>query len=443
MNYYLKKALPLSILLVAFISVQRFSLFPIGSKSIYWACFFVILAILWKARFTFFENENRNATLIVDLFLIWNVVAILRGPFYAESYWDWKNLIGTSMDLLFPVLIFVATNNQILQSILSFYIKITIPFFIFLVPFLPIGQWGWYMFPISFLMLFLPVLKRNWKWVLLALTAITIGGGLATRSFVLKYGIPIFLMVLYYFRLLPWTTGVIKFGRYFLLVLPWVLFVLAVTGVFNVFKIGENSGQEYVTTSVNNKGQIIEQSAVSDTRSFLFIEVLQSAVKYNYWFLGHSAARGNETTFFAVVDEITVGDKNERMRNEVNVLNVFTWTGVIGVILYFLVFIRAGYFAIHRSNNIFSKIIGLYVSFRWVYAWIEDFYSFDLNNYVIWLMIGICFSESFRRMNDAEVKLWVRGIFDRHYATAFQYYTLIKKDYSDEDKFSENFRINY
>ena len=105
----------------------------------------------------------------------------------------------------------------------------------------------------------------------------------------------------------------------------------------------------------------------------------------------------------------------ERFSNEVSVLNVFTWTGLIGVLLYFLVFFRASYLAVNKSNNIYMKIVGLYVAFRWAYAWVEDFNRFDLSNLFLWIMIGMCFSNSFRAMNNLEVKFWVRGVFEKRY----------------------------
>ena len=37
------------------------------------------------------------------------------------------------------------------------------------------------------------------------------------------------------------------------------------------------------------------------------------------------------------------------------------------------IFWRASYLAITKSKNIFIPIIGIYIAFRWMFAWIEDF----------------------------------------------------------------------
>lgn len=62
---------------------------------------------------------------------------------------------------------------------------------------------------------------------------------------------------------------------------------------------------------------------------------------------------------------------------------------------------------VSKSNNIFIKYLGCFVAFRWAYGWIEDMYSFQPMILALWMMIGMCISEKFRNMNDAEMKLWL------------------------------------
>lgn len=55
-------------------------------------------------------------------------------------------------------------------------------------------------------------------------------------------------------------------------------------------------------------------------------------------------------------------------------------------------------------------LIGLYVAFRWCYAWVEDFNRIDLSNLYLWITIGICYSKAFREKTDQEIKNWANGI---------------------------------
>ena len=59
--------------------------------------------------------------------------------------------------------------------------------------------------------------------------------------------------------------------------------------------------------------------------------------------------------------------------------------------------------------------MGIYVAFRWFYSWVEDINNFSLNYFMLLLMIGLCFSHSFRIMSNYEVAIWARGIFDKRY----------------------------
>ena len=113
----------------------------------------------------------------------------------------------------------------------------------------------------------------------------------------------------------------------------------------------------------------------------------------------------------------------ERFANEVSILNVFTWTGILGVVLYFLVFLRATYLAVNKSNSYFMRLIGLNVAFRWAYGWIEDFSRFDLSYLFLWIMIGMCYSKSFRMMNDLQIRYWVNGLIEEKYIRRLRAYT--------------------
>lgn len=104
---------------------------------------------------------------------------------------------------------------------------------------------------------------------------------------------------------------------------------------------------------------------------------------------------------------------DDKPGNEVAILNIFTWTGIVGVIFYFLIFSKASYLAINYSNNIFSKILGLFIGFCWCYAWVEDINYFTLTTFFLWIMIGLCFSKDFRKMNNSQVAYWANNIFEK------------------------------
>lgn len=395
-----------------------------GSTALWWLIMILIILIFVVAKFRLFEKENKKDVTIVTIYLIWNIFSVIRGTFVAETYWDWKGLIGNAFALLIPVIVYTASNNSTLQSILSFFVKYCLIISIPVLITFPMGYWGWYFFPISLLVLFLPTLKTFWKVLLILISFVAIFGDLSVRSHVIKYFIPFLLLGIYYFRHFMATDKVIRIVRKVFIITPWIFLVLGVTGIFNIFLIKEYVKASFVPQSTNAEGETKEQDITEDSRTFIYYEVLTSAINHNYWILGRSPARGNDTTTFAKsMEEIT--GRRERLRNEAGVPNIFTWTGIIGIIFYFLVFLKASRLAVYNSKNIFIKLIGLFVAFRWLYGWVEDDASFTMNTFVIWFMIAICFSKSLRDMNNFEVKLWARGIFENNYSMLLK---ALKKD---------------
>lgn len=338
----------------------------------------------------------------------------------ADNYWEWKNLIGTTAVLLLPLSISISSNSSLLQEIFRFWLKYMLPLFFLFLPFIYEREGvGYYLAPLTLFILFMPALKRRWKITLIFYSLFVFLGDIDARSNIIKFSAALLLSFLYIFKALFRTNG-LKFIRICLMISPFVLFGLAITNVFNIFKIDEYVGNVYATNR-DNFGQAEQVSLTVDTRTFIYQEVISSALKYDYWLFGRTPARGNESESFGffLADELNTG-KMERFANEVSILNIFTWTGLVGAILYFFIFYRSTYLAVCKSNNAIIKIVGLYISFRWCYAWVEDFNNFDLSYIFLWIMIGMSFSKSFRHMSDVQITNWVRGVFNIQYKKTYK-----------------------
>lgn len=409
----LNKHLSFCILLITISSVNQWTSLPIGNTVFWWIINIYILFSFYRSRDIFYDRYNDVNIKILLLYLGWNVICIVRGMGVAENYWEWKFLIETGMVLLLPLTIYISTDQLVLRNILRTWTKYALPAFFILFPFFTAGDaLGRYLVPISFFLLLFPLLAPKWKVIALMFSLGVVLAALDARSNVIKFTVSLLFGCLFYFKGFL-SINVLKIARLFFLLVPYLLFFLAFSGQFNVFKIGEYLNRDYSTTVVKD-GQMQEEDLTADTRTLLYEEVFASAQKYNYFLAGRTPARGNESELFGyfLAEELQTG-KMERFSNEVSILNIFTWTGIIGVVLYFLVFYQASYLAIYKSNNFFIKIIGLFVAFRWSYAWIEDFSQFDLSYFFLWVMIGMCFSAEFRKMDNNEMLLWVHRIFSR------------------------------
>lgn len=409
----LKILLTVLLFLVAVQTVSPWSIFPLGTTFLWWGINLMVLIAIFRLKKDFYDAKS-NHNLVIFLYLYWNIICIVRGVFIAENYWEWKNLFTMGFILLLPLTIYISANRLIVQLIFAQYIKYLLPAFVLFAVITDSLAWGVYLIPVSILILFIPLLTKKWQTMVIVIALFAATASLAARSNVIKFVVPMALCSLYYAR--PFVgKKMLSTIRILFLVLPMVLFVLGLTGQFNIFKISEYVEGDLTTTQSDGK----QEDLTADTRTGLYIEVIASAIKNDYVLLGRTPARGNDSVIFgAEIEGLTNTGKLERYTNEVSILNVFTWTGLIGVILYFLIFMRATYLAIHKSNSWYMKILGVYIAFRWTYAWVEDFSRFDLSYILLWLLLGMCFSTSFRNMTNLEFKYWVRGIFDVRYRNA-------------------------
>lgn len=431
-KHFVNYTLPYIIILVAITSVIAFPnpVFPyisiLDNTAISWMLSTSVLIILFFSMIYFYDDINQKNISIITYFVIWTVICIVRGFFAAENYWDIKALITNTFGLLLIVVAYSATNKVIVQTLLLYYVKYALPLFLVLIILINPDAYGFYLVPVSFLLLFIPALTRKNRALLLSLTAIVFIADLGARSNVIKFAIPAMVLFIYYYRDYI-SNYLLEVARLVLIITPIVFFILGTTGVFNIFHTNEYLGEQNITRTASD-GTEYQENLAGDTRTFIYEEVITSALKNNYWIFGRTPARGNDSASFGA-DSFALTRRYERIANEVGIANVFTWMGLVGVILYFLVFFRASFLAVNRSNNIYAKMLGIYVAFRWLYSWIEDVNNFTLNYFMLWIMIGMCFSVSFRLMTDYEVTIWVRGIFDNRYLDFDKY---LKKEKNEK-----------
>jgi hypothetical protein len=405
-----KNTLASLIVLLTIISVNQWSIFPIGNTYTNWLIYLIITILFLNGIKNYFDIKNSSNLIFVKLYLFWIIICSIRGVFEAECYWDFKSLIGSSFGLFIVVSIFIFTNPAVIQIILSKWLFYALPLFILFAFFLTTDSFGFYLMPITFFILFFPFLDNKWKFVIALVSFFVVFIDLDARSNVIKFLTPVVLTLFFKYKRI-FNLKVIKILFLFGFIMPFVFLFLGLTNLFNLFQIDKYVKGTYTERKLIS-GQIEEVNLKADTRTFLYKEVIVSALKNKYLFLGRSPARGNESDSFGIfaAEELKTG-RYERYSNEVSVLNIFTWMGLIGLILYFLVFLKSAYLAIYQSNSYFLCIIGLYITFRWIFAWIEDFNRFDIMNVILWIFISMGYSEHFRKMSDDDFKKWLSSIF--------------------------------
>jgi hypothetical protein len=369
-----------------------------------WGFKYIALFIfIYIARRSSWKSDGPTSIfLLLRIFLLWNVVTIIRGMILSVDYWDWKFLIGSSLlFFLIPIAFFTGKNILIARLIFRFVIRYLFLFGFLIVPLALVTNHELYsrlMIPISVFILFIPYVKFKDRILILLVAVVSILIVIDFRTNVIKIVISMILLLAYHFRayILPsW----LKIAHAVIFILPFVFLYLAVSGQYNVF--AETGKSNYtVKSGKSSTGDDINLAA--DTRTFLYVDVFSTLNGNGNMIMGEGATGKYKT------DVLDFGDKRGRYGSEVGFLNILLYSGIVGLVLYLLILFIASYYAIYRSNNFLCKMLGLLIAGRWLIFFIEEFTFFDLNTLFTWLVIGLICSQEFRSMSEKDLKAYFR-----------------------------------
>lgn len=415
MKSKLFRCFPFLILLLAFVSPNQWSLIPLGTTFTNWILYTIIVIAMINAKNVNKLSFNNVDYKIVSIFLLVAVIGIVRGIYVADNYWEYKSLVGYSFILLFPLIVFAFNNPYLVQRVYRMWMVYgLIAFALFF--YWNVGITQFYLGPVYFITCFLPLIPKK-KWGIVFLVLIVI---LATydiedqRSQFIKAIITILIALSCIFKKFI-TDNMLRIAHWLLYITPIILIVLGVSGIFNVFS---DTSNKYNGKYVSTKNDVTADMS-NDTRSFIYYEVLTSAINNKYVIFGRTPARGNDTNaFYNLADNLMSmkavrNIKRERGSNELCFLNIFTWLGLIGMFLYIAIYLRASFMGVYRSNNFYVKMAGIVTAFNFCYGWVENTTCFDILNVVYWTFISICLSSKFRNMTNKEFECWYKGIFVR------------------------------
>ena len=378
-----------------------------------WAVRIAILFLLFRGikKHAPYRTIDKYGYILTYTFILWLITGFLRGSYYAEGYWMWKFVISSLLLTLFYSVILIGSNPYWLQGVYRCFWKYYIP--LIGVSILLLHNPGYLNYlPYSTLLLFWIFIPGKRKWLLLGIVLFFFITQ-EQRNDMIKMLVAsaIGLSIAYLGNAIP--SWLFKCIHVVLLALPIVLLSLEISGKFNVFKKDEYIKGDYTLKVQGADGQYYEDNLKTDTRTFIYENVFYTMNKYNAWIAGRSPAFGDEGPLWVGRGKDETTKLIGRYGNEVGILDILLWYGLIGVILFFLMYIRASYLAIYKSRSIYMKGIGIYTAFLWTWSFIwekpliETFFMMNI------IFLGVCFSKPFRMMTDKDMQQWVKGIFLR------------------------------
>jgi len=334
------------------------------------------------------------------LLIAWNILTIINGAFKAEDYWDWKYLATTTgFALLIPFAIITGALYAYCQQLFSLMITRIFVFSYIAILLSVKADPARELFPrcfavtVWFFLLAIPYVKTKWKIAITIAAVVSALIALDFRTNIIRISFAFVLTAMYYFRrIIP--LALLKTGGLLLILAPFIFLFLGITNQFNIFKPTDNI-DDYEIAYDNGT----EANLATDTRTFLYEEVFSSMSNNGTLLFGEGATGKYKTQYF----EDQLSSKKGRMGTEVGFLTALLFSGFLGVLLYAIILFFAVYYGIARSNNFFSKMLAIFLAFRWITFFIEDYIQYDMNFFFIWLSIGLCLSRGFRTLTDADV----------------------------------------
>lgn len=395
-----------------------------------WGCMY--LSIILIIYYCIIKKKYISSTnFVITIWFLWLIICVIRGLLSIEIVWDFKNLMNNIPCLVLPFFALLFANPYRIISFLSKWNYFLLATFLLIITrFIAVDSVHFLIGPCFFLYVPLLYLIKSNKWrLLIFILLIIMFLDLGARSQIIKavvcsclmIGIMINNKVITFF---------VKMASISFYILAIVLLYLGISGQFNIFDHKDHSNDNLVKYTNGQFETEVVNEISSDTRTFLYVDLIVSAIENNYVIWGRTPARGNDAPLFLAhmgTEGMTPDMRLERNKNEFCHPNIFTWMGLIGVILYACIYLEASILAAFFSKNSYIPFFGALTSFNWFFGWIENTNTYDMMNIGLWIVIAMCISPQFREMNDFEFKTWADSIFSKQNIVPYRKLQIIKQ----------------
>lgn len=332
---------------------------------------------------------GQKIVLVYDFLILWILISFMRSLLQFNSPGEIKeflfsNYLGLS---LFPILFFIAGINPGY----FFPINRAISFYVFaagLISVVFINYFEFQLFlllPVFYVILTIPLRNVGGKVFIILISISIIIVSFTNRAGLLRILISYCILGVYYLM------HSVRINKRMLKVLIFIVLMIPVVSLFLGIK-GESVFQIVLGEDINEYSQM---NPYADTRTFLYYEVFQDLRLNKAFLFGKGLNAGYASDAFQTYSRQVV---------EVGFLQILLKTGIIGVILYVWVIFSAVFKALGRSKSLFSKALGILLAGYILILFIENIVAYNLLNVIVWTIVGLCHSQSFRNLDDKEIK---------------------------------------
>ena len=350
----------------------------------------------------------------LNRFLIWCFIEIVSGLLVASNYIEYRQLFVGGISLMVPILAWVFYEPIRFSKIFHFFYRYAwIPYLVFFVWTLGLTQF--YYYPLLILFLLFSLFPKKQRVVILVLAFVyvaSVWGDARSQSYKGMSALLFGFLLMYRHRMPAKVFRIIRVACFFCTL---VLFAFVLTDSFQVIVKGVN-------VKMIEENNLERTGGNKDTRSLLYIDIYQSSIANGVKTIlfGKTPARGFEIKYSGLLfvsqyKDNFVFNKGERHKNEMVLSNIYVWTGLLGLFLFSMIYFRGSSLAVNCSRNKILPVVGCFIAFRWTYGWVEDVNNFLIMDVDLWALIGMCYSDKFRKMSEDEIVVWAKGLLNSKY----------------------------
>lgn len=407
-SFFLKiyKYVPLLIIMLAYSPI--IFTYGIGKMSqFYDYIVYIILSVLvftyyWKNR----KYLSRHYKYIVSLYvlmIIYVVASCIKLCFVPSSIYPFQRM-QVMCSFLSVGTIFVLMNETVLVRTLRYWWKY-VPIIILPISLAMDKFWLISMLQISFLFLMLSnCISKNKRYLVYFMLFYMGLYGISQRFDYLRVLFPLVVLLLIKFHVfLGRISSKILYGC--LMLTPIVLLILALNGKFNIFDMDSYVEGTYTSISGENMKE--------DTRTMLYEEAINSALDNHYLWYGRTPGYGYDSKFVANREGTFYAESDvfPQRNSEVFAVNMFTWTGIIGLSAWFIFFVYFGFRTLSRAKNRYIRALVVYVGFFWICDWISNYFvAPDCTYMLLFMVIAICSHKRYQSMSDLQIESYFKRI---------------------------------
>lgn len=364
-------------------------------------------------KYVHLRDMDKTGYITVFLFLGWITFEFVRAFCFADGYWMWKRIVDSLLGMSIFVIVFLAVHPLWLQGIYRIFLRNYLWMVLLAIVVTEAhNPNGLNYLPYSTILIFYKYIPKKYRLFVIGVVTLFFITQ-EQRNDVLKMLMAGFIgfCITYLVKMIP--LWLIKLSHALLLLLPIILLITGYLGIFNPFRMDDYIKGDMTREVKDDKGEAYDDNLKADTRTFIYTNVSYTMDMYDAWLIGRSPAYGDEGPIgiASSVDQDT--HLRGRYGNEVQIMNIQLWYGIIGCVLYFLMYARASFLAVYRSKSLIMKGVGIYVAFLWMWSFIWEITKFEVFFMMNIVFLGLCISKKYREMTDQDFKCWVNGIFNK------------------------------